>query len=221
VTQTVAYQTDTSDMLIPHGVFRSAFTNAPAIIAAVQPGDMERAALVGSYLDNVLRFLDAHHGGEDAILWPRLAERCPDASALLGRMEAEHDGIHNARERAGTLLAGWMDSADTVTRARVVEALARLSTEIDVHFKEEEAEILPLASRYISPDEWGQLPGHAMAHFTGDKIWLILGLVFEQMTDEQRAIVVQAMPPPVVEMWTATGRAAFDDFITSVRGSAA
>ncbi len=221
MTQTVTYQTDTSDMLIPHGAFRTAFTSAPAIIDAVRAGDAERAALVGSYLDNVLRFLDAHHGGEDALLWPKLADRCADASALLGRMETEHEGIHDARERVGALLADWMDSADTATARRLVDAFATLNATIDVHFREEEAEILPLASRHMSDDEWGQLPGHAMAHFTGDKVWLVLGLVFEQMTPEQRVMTLRHMPPPVVEMWTGSGSAAFDEFISSVRGSAA
>ncbi len=221
MTQTVTYQTDTSDMLIPHGAFRSAFSSAPSIIDAVRAGDAERAALVGSYLDNVLRFLDAHHGGEDAILWPNLAERCPDAGALLGRMETEHETIHRARERAGSLLADWVDSADTATARRLVDAIATLSAEIDVHFREEETEILPLASRYMSPDEWGRLPGHAMANFTGDKVWLVLGLVFEQMTPEQRAMTLQHLPPPAVEMWTTTGSAAFDELIRNLSVGAA
>jgi hemerythrin-like domain-containing protein len=220
MTQAVEYQTDTSDMLIPHGVFRTGFASAGSIIAGVRPGDVERTALVGSYLDNVLRFLDAHHGGEDAVVWPVLGERSPAAAELLARMQNEHAAIHELREKAGTALTAWTATASAEDGRALASALAGLAAEIDVHFGEEEAEILPLASRNMSPEEWGQLPGHAMQHFTGDKIWLVLGLVFEQMTPEQLAITLQHMPPPVVQMWDSTGRAAFEEFIAAVRSGA-
>ena len=47
--------------------------------------------------------------------------------------------------------------------------------------------MLPLAAENLSMEEWGALPGHGMANFHGDKIWLILGLIRERMNDEQRA----------------------------------
>ncbi len=219
MTQAVQYQTDTSDMLIPHGMFRSSFASAGPIIAAVRPGDAERTALVGSYLDNVLRFLDAHHGGEDALVWPVLADRSPEAAELLARMEGQHAAIHELREKAGTALTAWIASAREEDGRRLAAALAGLGAEVEAHFAEEEAEILPVASRTMSPDEWGQMPGHAMRHFTGDKLWLILGLVFEQMTPEQLEVTLAHMPPPVVEMWNTSGKAAYDEFITRVRAT--
>ena len=51
-----------------------------------------------------------------------------------------------------------------------------------------------------------------MANFHGDKIWLILGLIRERMTDEQRAAMLEHMPPPAVEMWTGFGEQAFQDY---------
>ncbi|MHB8719542.1 MAG: hemerythrin domain-containing protein [Candidatus Dormibacteria bacterium] len=220
MTQAIEYHTDTSDMLIPHGLFRSALTSAAGIIEQVGAADRERCGAVSSYLDNVLRFLDAHHGGEDAIIWPLLGERCPQAAELLARMEGQHAAIHELRDRAGATLEGWAASADPADGRRLAASLASLAAEIEVHFGEEETEILPLASRHISPEEWGGLPGHAMQHFSGDKIWLVLGLVFEQMTPEQLAVTLRHMPPPVVEMWQGGGRAAYDDFMARVRTSA-
>ena len=49
---------------------------------------------------------------------------------------------------------------------------------------------------YLSMEEWGALPGHGMANFHGDKIWLILGLIRERMTDEQFRTLVYLLPPP-------------------------
>jgi hemerythrin-like domain-containing protein len=220
MTLTVEYQTDTSDMFIPHGVFRTYFGSADAIIAGASRGDAEQTALVASYLDNVLRFLDAHHGGEDAVVWPVLTERCPQAAELLARMEGQHAAIHELRERAGSRLVAWTASGDPEDGRELAAALQSLAAEIEVHFGEEEAEILPLASRNMAPEEWGQLPGHAMQHFTGDRIWLVLGLVLEQMTPEQLTVTMQHLPAPVIDMWDGTGRAAFESFIARVRATA-
>lgn len=218
MTQTVDYQTDTSDMLIPHGLFRTCLGSAGTIITKVGSGDVEQIAVVSSYLDNVLRFLDAHHEGEDAVVWPRLSERCPEAAELLARMQAEHDAIHELRGKAESRRGAWAQSGDPDDGRGLADALQSLAAELEVHFGEEEAEILPLASRHMSPEEWGQMPGHAMSHYTGDKLWLLLGLVFEQMTPEQYAAVTPHMPPPVMEMWSANGKSQFDGFIAQVRG---
>lgn len=217
MTQTAVYQTDTSDMLIPHGLFRSAFSEASALVRGVAAQDTARRAAVSSYLDNVLRFLDVHHGAEDELVWPLLQARCPLDAGLISRMEGQHETIHRVRGRIDPLLSGWSAGGDPGAASALADALEALHAELEVHFGEEEREILPLASRSMSPEEWHALPGHAMAHFTGDKIWLILGLVFEQMSGAQLAATMQLMPAPVIDMWTGSGRAAFEDFIADVR----
>jgi hypothetical protein len=55
-----------------------------------------------------------------------------------------------------------------------------------------------------------------MANFHGDKIWLILGLIRERMTDGQRAAMTAHLPPPALEMWTTFGEQAFKDYSTVV-----
>jgi hemerythrin-like domain-containing protein len=219
MTETATYDTDTSDMLIPHGMFRAAFATADRVIDAVPAGDAPRVAAAHSYFDNVLRFLDAHHGGEDAIVWPVLTERCAEAADLIRRMEAEHGSVHLLRERAGTALATWYGAPSPDNARALTRALAALRVELEDHFHEEEKEVLPLASCNMSAEEWGALPGHAMAHFTGDKVWLVLGLVFEQMTPEQLSSTFTLLPPPVVDMWGTSGKAAFDQFVAQVRGT--
>ena len=81
----------------------------------------------------------------------------------------------------------------------------------------EEAEIVPLAGDHVTVEEWGMLPAHGFANFTGDKVWLILGLIRENFTDEQRAIMLAQMPPPAVEMWQSMGEASFDQMMAEVR----
>ena len=72
------------------------------------------------------------------------------------------------------------------------------------HLDEEEATIVPLAATCMDVAEWGAMPEHGMRTFTGDKQWLILGHVQEQMTPAKRAEVQAHMPPPLVAFWTTT-----------------
>ncbi len=75
---------------------------------------------------------------------------------------------------------------------------------------------MSLCAENLSLEEWGALPGHGMAAFQGDKIWLILGLIRQRMNDAQRAAMLEHMPPPAVEMWTGFGEQAFKDLSTQV-----
>ena len=77
--------------------------------------------------------------------------------------------------------------------------------------------MLPIASAWMSPEEWSQLPGHALQSFRGDKPWLALGLVREGLTPEQRDGMLAGMPPPLQSRWTDEWEPAFDAFIAEVR----
>ena len=69
------------------------------------------------------------------------------------------------------------------------------ATHLVEHLDEEERLGLPLAAEYLSAEEWGRLPGHGLAAFDGDKVWLILGLIRERMNEEQRVAMLAHMPP--------------------------
>jgi hemerythrin-like domain-containing protein len=211
---------DTSDMLIPHNTLRDALGRADALIGSVTPGDTARAAVVGSFYDNVLRFLDAHHDGEDALLYSRARQRAPEHVVLFDRMEAEHRAVAASDTTAKELLAAWTADSGSGNAGALAGALSDLRTVLANHLEDEERAFLPIAATTFTEEEWGELPGHVARTFSGDKLWLILGLVIEQMTDEQRALTLAHLPPPVVEMWNGPGSANFAAFIADVRGTA-
>jgi hemerythrin-like domain-containing protein len=211
---------DTSDMLIPHNTLRDALGRADALIGSVKPGDIARAAVVGSFFDNVLRFLDAHHQGEDALLYPRARERAPEHGVIFERMEAEHHAVAASDAAANVVLAAWTADPSSGNATALAGALGDLRTVLETHLEDEEHAFLPIAATTFTEEEWGELPGHVARTFSGDKLWLILGLVIEQMTDEQRALTLAHLPPPVVEMWNGPGSASFAAFIADVRGTA-
>jgi hypothetical protein len=76
--------------------------------------------------------------------------------------------------------------------------------------------VLPLCGENLSLEEWGALPGHALGSFTGDKVWLILGLIRDQMSQAQRDEMLAHMPPPAVDMWTSMGEQAYKNLVAEV-----
>jgi hemerythrin-like domain-containing protein len=212
-----APQADTSDMYAVHKVFRKSLGGAKDLLGAGVEAQPERVELLCSYYRNILAFLESHHGGEDALVFPLLLERVSeDKRARVATIAGQHAPLVETLEAANEAVQAFAADPSDSTRAAAAAALTKLDVELCVHLDQEEAEILPLATEHLSIEEWGALPGHAMASYTGDKIWLILGSIRENMTDDQRAQMLAHMPPPAVEMWTTMGNAAFDQMNAEV-----
>lgn len=209
---------DTSDMAQIHRVFRSALAEAPELVGSVADGDTERAELVASYYLNVLALLHAHHEGEDELLTPKLIERLPEQAGLIERVAGQHQGVLTGLEASESGLRAWRDDPTIDAGAVLAGTLATLGADLARHLDEEEREIVPLAATCINVAEWGELPGHALRTFTGDKMWLILGLVREQFTAEQIAEMEAHMPAALTEFWRSTGQGLFDEFMAALHG---
>jgi hemerythrin-like domain-containing protein len=208
---------NTRDMLGIHQIFRDAFSLAPQLVGSVCNDHHERVEAVVSYYRNVLALLHAHHEGEDELIWPKLAGRAPDQAELIGRMQSQHEGLLAALVESERRLGEWAASPDIEHGAPLAASVATLGVLCAAHFDEEERRILPLAAEHVSVEEWAELPAHGMRAFGGDKLWLVLGLIQEQMPPEVVAEMEANMPPPVRDMWQGTGRQQFSDFITQLR----
>ncbi len=206
---------DTSDMYAVHGVFRDSLGAAPRLVGTIAPGDAERVALIANYYENVLSFLHTHHDGEELLIFPLIRERCASDAALIDRMADQHHEALALLEEARSALAAW-PGGDAAAQTTAQEQLEALHSHLLEHLEQEEQYVLPLAADHLSMQEWGAMPEHGMANFDGDKIWLILGLIRERMTEEQRAAMLAHMPPPAVEMWTGFGEQAFKDYSSVV-----
>ena len=207
---------DTQDMKAVHQVFRDAFGAARQLVGSVQPGDTVRAAQVGSYYANVLSFLHGHHSGEDDLVWPLLTARCGEAASEVERIAGQHAALDPAIERAEVLLSGWVTTPDPALGAAVEQSLTELRDLLVAHLDEEEEVVLPLAAEHLTIEEWGALPAHGMRSFTGDKLWLVIGLLRDRMTQEQRDLMLANMPPPVVEFWQSVGERSYLDLLAEL-----
>jgi hypothetical protein len=209
---------DTSDMLAVHQVFREAFDAVSDHVASTAAGsDADRVQLVGDFYRNVFAFLHVHHESEDDLVTPLLIARLDDSTEVK-RVAAQHTEVLDPLVEAETALAAWSAAPDAASGEVFVARVGVLDEVLTAHLDEEERIVLPLCD-HLTVEEWGALPGHAMANFQGDRIWLVLGLIREQMEDRQRAEMLVHMPPPAVEMWTTSGNDAFDRFVGELRGA--
>lgn len=215
---TATQLTDTSDMISLHRVFREALAAGPRYVGSVQPGDTQRSALVADYYTNVLRLLHSHHHGEDELVTPKLVERAGADADVVTRIADQHQPVQTLLGDAEATVASWRVEPTQASSAQLIMTLAALDAQLTAHLDEEERVVLPIAARHMTPEEWGELPGHGLAHFDGDKIWLALGLIRENMTPEQLAEMDAHMPPPVSDMWNTVGRPAFEEFVGALRG---
>jgi hemerythrin-like domain-containing protein len=204
---------DTSEMIRVHDVFRDTLSAAKSLVGDATD-DAQRVALIGNFYANILDFLAVHHEGEDELLYPLLVERCPDA-AFVSRVGDQHHDVEDLIAASRSALAVWTPG-DDASGSAFAESLTALGARLEEHLDDEEREILPLCEEHITMPEWGALPAHGMMHFGGDKIWLVLGLLRERMTQEQRDLQLAHMPPPAVEMWTGFGENAFNELMTQV-----
>lgn len=208
---------DTRDMIWVHNLFRRAFADAGAQIAFVKDGDAERANAVASYLSEVLWLLHAHHGGEDLLLYPLLADRAPDFAELYSRMEAQHDTVSSSIGRAQGAATVFGDSGAVADGEALIAACRSLLEDLEVHLREEEIEILPIASRSMTAAEWGAMPEHVFSEYAGTRPWLLIGLVLEVMPESARDDILAHFPPPVSQMWTGFGSEAFERKMALIR----
>ena len=207
-----AARPDITEMVVVHDVFRDTFSAAPTLVGGASD---DRVEMLKNVYDNVIAFLVGHHEGEDELIYPLLLDRAPEKKELIQTVNAQHEEIHAVIDSTSAAVAAWTAS-DAASQAAAAAALDGLGARLRIHLGDEEREMLPICEEHVSVEEWGALPGHVLKNYTGDKVWLILGLIRERMSQAQRDAMLQKMPPPAVEMWTGFGESAFGDLMKQV-----
>lgn len=211
---------DTSDMPLVHEAFRRGLGEAREQLSFIDDGDRERAAHFANYMRDLLWLLHAHHEGEDELLYPKLVERVPESSDLFTRMDEQHTAVSSSLAAAAAAAATYGDSGSAADATALADACEALLTLLETHLTEEEVEVLPIAAGCVTQEEWGELPGHAMMSYSGDRIWLPFGLATEAFPPELMEVVLSA-PTPIGAMWNGGGSAAFSGEMQLIRDASA
>jgi hemerythrin-like domain-containing protein len=198
---------DTWEMVVIHRMFRREFRVLPQLLRGVANGDTARAGTVGDHLATLTDMLHHHHSGEDDLLWPPLLARVGGLdNDLVQRMESQHEVVASLLERVGELLPGWRRTADVASRDELATILGKVSTALDEHLDDEEKEILPLVSVYITQAEWTALGERGKASLPkGGKGFVALGAILHDATPEERTRFMGLLPAPVRVLYKVIG----------------
>lgn len=97
-----------------------------------------------------------HHPKEDSHLFARLAKRTPDAAALIDALRAEHSQgavlVRDLERALHEMELTWPRGAAAFEEA--VKSYAQFHWN---HMRREETELLPLAERVFSEQDWGDM----------------------------------------------------------------
>jgi hemerythrin-like domain-containing protein len=208
---------DATAMIRFHRIFREALDAAPRFVGEARADDIDRADLVGSYYANVLKLVHAHHEAEDETIFPWMVERLSEHNEVLTRVNAEHDAVLGTLEAAEQAVDAWMMDVSSASRDAAAAALEELRSALVEHLDHEEADVVPLIGLCINVAEWGEMSATAFQRFSGDKPWLAIGLIQEQLLPEENAKMEANMPPPVHDFWVGSGRDLFQDFVAELR----
>ncbi len=210
--------TDVHDMVVVHRAFRREFGLLPALVRAVPPGDARRASVLAAHARLLLEGLHLHHGGEDALLWPLLHERTAPAATLVDRMETQHHRVHELLTRLEPALARWEAEARPAVTEEVAAGFEALRDALLEHLDQEEAEILPLAARHVTPQEWSRLGEHGVEGMRRSHLPLMFGMVLEDADPHERAEMAATLPAPVRLLLRTWGAWRYRRYVSAVRG---
>lgn len=154
-------------------------------------------------LRSMLRYIDEyperlHHPKEDKYLFARLAERAPEARALIEDLKLEHkDGERLVRELERALLffeQGWPAGGREFQDA--VDAYAEFHWK---HMSKEERDLLPLAERHLTAEDWAAVDAAFRANTDP------LAALQESDMQQLFSLIVSLAPEPVGlgERWGA------------------
>jgi hemerythrin-like domain-containing protein len=185
---------DTAMMGIVHDALRRDLRRLRQALA-VEPSRYRRR-LLAQHITWMMRFLEAHHTGEDVGLYPAVLAANPGAAALLDAMDDDHRAIHPAMELVEALGQTWGQSGSAADRTALLTALEALADTLLPHLDREEAEAMPLVSATLTQrqwDDWDQeynVAPKSMPVLAVEGNWLLDGL-----DDRRRQIVLNLVPP--------------------------
>jgi len=196
---------DTSGLILVHRIFRWLYRELPVLIREVEAGDVDRAAVIGTYAKLYFFALHLHHETEDDLLWDRLTSRDPGCALHVDQMRAQHADVASQLGRIEPQLAPWVATADAGLRDAIAGDIEHLCNTLLPHLGQEEDDILPVAGAVLSQREWDELEKHTratlMAHrkeLPRDALSLQLGFLLASVPEAEREEWYRAnVPAPV------------------------
>jgi hypothetical protein len=149
-----------------------------------------RRAAISRWFERFREACLIHAEGEDAVLWVALLDRRTDLAPVVSAMEREHAELSGLLDQVATCLAG----SDGLDVAR--DLAARLVAVLEQHLDDEEHVAVP-ALVAAMPDDVAELMRRVQASAGPRGAAVALPFLLEHADDEERAAVLDVLPPPV------------------------
>jgi len=188
---------DLATMYLVHWGFRRDLASFAAAVPRTPVADRVTWTRLSRRFALFADVLHKHHAGEDAGLWPLLAERGADPAALA-ELEAEHAVIDpllaGCAAGLGALAAG---SAAPDAHPRLCAAVADLQATLGAHLAHEERVGMVLVQQHLQQSDWDRLDrDHLATQYRPRDVPAALGWVMAGLpTGAERHL---ALPHPAV-----------------------
>lgn len=144
----------------------------------------------------ILYYLDVflereHHRKEEAILFPRIRQRTHDADAILDQLACEHEAGEHAIRELEQAFVRYEEHGDNEfpAFAAAVDSYVKRYRE---HMRKEEREVMPLAQRVLTPEDWVDIEAAFATHRDP-----LAGTSPEMRHDELFRRIVMLVPAPL------------------------
>jgi hemerythrin-like domain-containing protein len=149
---------DTRIMAIAHSALRRDLARAADVLSRQPvPGDAQRVA-VAQHVEAMMDFLQVHHNGEDAWLWPTMRRLNPAASEILDQMDTDHKDIAPHIAKVAAAAAAYGKSA--TGRKSLDAALNDLRSTLEPHLRRDEEQMMPIVATSLTRAQWDAWEQH-------------------------------------------------------------
>src|SRR6478609_272334 len=152
-------------------------------------------------------------------MWPLLLERAPMDSALILRMEEQHERIAELYQRAADNANAFASTADSQSRENLADTLTELIAALEEHLHDEEVQILPLVEKVMTVPQWEALGERGRAGIPKDKRLVFLGMMFAANDPERNREFLAIMPLAARIAWKLLGRRTFTKEYRKIYGT--
>jgi hypothetical protein len=201
---------DGDDMRILHNAFLWAYEEAPGLARGVPAGDVARSEFLGQWLADLDATLHTHHESEDELLWDKLEQRAPACALHVGQMRAHHAQVAALLEEASPLLARFRATADPAVGEQLADAYERMFEVLKVHLRREVVEVVPVAERVVTADEWRAMGDHSVDAIPRSRLLPQLGMLLASSTPAERKAFYAGVPFSVKVLWRLVGKRQYE-----------
>ncbi|GAA3106564.1 hypothetical protein GCM10017600_81500 [Streptosporangium carneum] len=183
-----------------HAGLRRDFGRLADALAACDPADAPRRALIDEHLALLLRALHHHHVIEDEEIWPLLRTLAPGAGDVMDRLHAEHREMDAV---VGRLSAVGRSTGEQVDDLRLMHRL------VGDHLDLEEHGMVPLIREHVAADWWEGASRRATSGY-GRDLPMVAAWTVDAAGPDQRERLVAATPVILRVLYRLSWRRAYE-----------